>query len=311
MIQDQEKVASSARPRGTTGFIGIGVMGEPMVFNLLWGGVPLVVWSRRRESMAAVEAAGASVAPSVAALFAASHTVILMLVDEQATDAVLRRDTPDFAERVRGRTIVNMATTSPAYSKALEADLLAAGARYVEAPVSGQRPVAEAAQLVAMVAGAPDTVAEVTPLLQPMCRSVVPCGPVPGGLSMKLAVNLVSGVMMTALAEGAHYAARQGLDLNLFASVLNVTSLASTFTRMKLPKLVEEDFSVQGAIRVGRKDFDMMRDTAAAKGAAIPLLEASAALWDEAISLGHGEEDVSVVLRAYQARDRTPGPTPR
>lgn len=59
-------------------------------------------------------------------------------------DAVLGRGTLSFEERVGGRTIVHMGTTSPAYSRGLEADVRAAGGRYVEAPVSGSRGPAEA-----------------------------------------------------------------------------------------------------------------------------------------------------------------------
>jgi 3-hydroxyisobutyrate dehydrogenase len=92
-------------------------------------------------------------------------------------DAVLARGDRGFDARVKGRTVINMATTAPGYSRALEADVRAQGGRYVEAPVSGSRKPAEAGQLVAMLAGEPEDVASVRSLLALMCRDAIVCGP--------------------------------------------------------------------------------------------------------------------------------------
>src|SRR5215212_7077008 len=73
-----------------------------------------------------------------------------------------------------------------------------------------------AAELVAMLAGAPGTVARIRPLLGPMCRQTVVCGPVPSGLLMKLAVNIFLITTVTGLAEAHHFARAQGLDLQTF-----------------------------------------------------------------------------------------------
>ena len=72
-----------------------------------------------------------------------------------------------------GRTVVHMGTTSPAYSRELEADIRSVGGYYVEAPVSGSRKPAEAGQLVAMLAGDADAIAHARPLLTPMCRETM------------------------------------------------------------------------------------------------------------------------------------------
>jgi 3-hydroxyisobutyrate dehydrogenase len=132
------------------------------------------------------------VAGSPEEVFERAEVVILMLATEAAVDEVLGRGSPGFPALVAGRTVVHMGTASPAWSLALEADVRAAGGSYVEAPVSGSRGPAEAGELVAMLAGDPAAVAEVRPLLAPMCRDAVDCGAVPGALLMKLAVNLSS-----------------------------------------------------------------------------------------------------------------------
>jgi 3-hydroxyisobutyrate dehydrogenase len=164
-----------------------------MALNLARAGTALVVWNRTADKCEPLGAVGASVAASPAEVFGQARVVILMLVDGAAIDAVLGRGTPAFAANVAQHTIVHMGTTSPDYSRALEADVRAAGGSYVEAPVSGSRKPAEAGQLVAMLAGERDALENVLPLLQPMCRKTIVCGSVPTALLTKLSVNLATG----------------------------------------------------------------------------------------------------------------------
>src|SRR3954452_8382116 len=139
----------------TVGFIGLGVMGQPMALNLARAGTPLVGWTRSVERAEPLRAAGARIASTPAALFAQAEIVILMLADGSAIDTVLARGTPTFDTFAGGHTIVHMGTTSPQYSQGLDADVRAAGGSYVEAPVSGSRTPAECGELVAMMAGDP------------------------------------------------------------------------------------------------------------------------------------------------------------
>jgi len=175
--------------------------------------------------------------------------VILMLADGAALDAVLGRGGPLFRERVRGRTLVNMATVSPSYSRALEEDVRGAGGHYVEAPVSGSREPARAAQLVVMLAGEPATVAEVRPLLAPMCRDTAVCGAVPNALVMKLAVNLFLITMVTGLAEAVALRRAPGARPGPVRRGARRRSDGQRgVSRVKAAKLVAQDHAVQASI---------------------------------------------------------------
>ncbi len=277
-------------------------MGEPMALNLLRAGTPLIVWNRTPAKAQRLAAAGAEVAASVRDVFRRAETVILMLVDAQAIDAVLGRGTSGFAGLVQGRTVVHMGTTAPGYSRGLEGDLLAAGARYVEAPVSGSRKPAETGQLVAMLAGEADVVEEARPLFAPMCREAVMCGPVPNALSMKLGSNLFLIAMLTGLAEAVNYARRQGLDLDQFVSLLGAGPLASDLLKMKAPKLVARDFAVQATVATLRDSQRLITEAARESGSALPLLDVCATLYQEASRLGLDQADVAAVLRAIEER---------
>jgi len=284
------------------GFIGLGVMGQPMALNLARAGTKLVVWNRTAEKSETLRAAGATVAASPAELFRQARIVILMLIDTPAMDAVLGRGTPDFAANVARHTIVHMGTTSPEYSRGLEADIRAAGGHYVEAPVSGSRKPAEDRQLVAMLAGDPAAVEEVRPLLDPMCHETFVCGPVPNGLLMKLAVNLFLITMVTGLSEAFHFADRNKLDLQQLMAVLDAGPMASSVSRVKAQKLVARDFDVQASISDVFKNNRLIAAAARASNVASPLLDACHALFGETEALGQGQADMAAVIRAIEAR---------
>ncbi|MGW6274253.1 NAD(P)-dependent oxidoreductase [Streptomyces sp. NPDC055060] len=284
------------------GFVGLGVMGQPMALHLARAGTPLVVWNRTPARCAPLRAAGADVAASPSEVFDRAGTVFLMLADEAAVDEVLGRGTPDFAARVAGHVVVPMGTTSPEYSAGLRDDVRAAGGRYVEAPVSGSRVPAEQGQLVAMLAGDADAVEDVRPLLAPLCRETFDCGDVPGALLMKLSVNLFLITLVTGLTEAFHFADRHGLDRRRFLDVLAAGPMASPVSQVKAPKLLARDFAVQAAAKDVLKNNRLIAQAARKAGLASPLLDVCHALFEETVTQGHGGEDMVAVLRALEAR---------
>ena len=109
------------------GFVGLGVMGQPMALNLARAGTALVVWNRSAGKSEPLRAAGARVAASPAEVFKQARVVILMLVDGAAIDSVLGRGTREFSANVAQHTIIHMGTTAPDYSRGLEAGRLRRG----------------------------------------------------------------------------------------------------------------------------------------------------------------------------------------
>jgi 3-hydroxyisobutyrate dehydrogenase len=285
-----------------TGFIGLGTMGEPMALNLVKAGTPLIVWNRSASKCAGVADAGATVACDVGEVFARCGVVVLMLADGASFDAVLARGSSAFARLVTGRTVVNMATVPPAYSKLLEIDIRAAGGRYVEAPVSGSRKPAEAGELVAMVAGQTEDVATARTLLAPIWRQSFVCGAVPGALRMKLAVNLFLITLVTGLAEATHFAERHGLDLAKFVEVLDAGPMASDVSRVKAAKLLKQEFSRQAGISDVLKNNRFVVEAAREARIASPLIDACFALYGETEALGFGDDDMVAVIRAIEQR---------
>lgn len=294
-------------PSAPVGFIGLGNMGEPMALNLVKAGTPLVVWNRSPAKSGILAEAGAAVAKDPAEVFARCGVVILMLANGAVIDSVLGRETADFAPNVGGHTILHMGTTAPAYSRALQGDIHAAGGRYVEAPVSGSRKPAEAGQLVAMLAGEAADVEAARSLIAPMCRSTTACGAVPGALLMKLAVNLFLITMVTGLSEAVHFAERHGLDLAQLDAILDAGPLASDVSRVKAAKLVAQDFDVQAAISDVLYNNRLIAEAAREAGIASPLLDVCHGLFAESETLGLGAADMIAVIRAIEQRTAAVG----
>ncbi|MFN2562524.1 MAG: NAD(P)-dependent oxidoreductase [Jatrophihabitans sp.] len=285
------------------GFIGLGVMGQPMALNLARAGTPLVVWNRTRSRCDRLRAAGARVAASRREVFGCVDIVLLMLADEGATDSVLERGTAGFGDLVRDHTVVQMGTTSPEYSRRLAIDVRAVGGAYVEAPVSGSRVPAETGELVGMLAGDEAAVEALRPLLRPVCHETFVCGDSPRALLTKLAVNLFLITMVTGLTEAFHFADRHDLDRTLFQAVLNAGPMASSVSRVKIGKLVAGDFSVQAGLADVLMNNRLIAEAARRAGTASPLLDACHALFAESLALGHGGSDMVAVLHAIEARD--------
>lgn len=285
------------------GFIGLGIMGLPMARNLLRHGFPLLAWNRSAGPARDLAEQGAMIAGDPPEVFARCRVVVLMLADEPAVDAVLRRGTPEFETSVRDSVMVQMGTFSPDYSRALAAEVTAAGGHYVEAPVSGSRSPATEGTLVAMHAGDPAAVAEAIPIIDVMCAQRFDCGAVPSALIMKLAVNLFLITQVTGLAESFHFAARHDLDAGLLRDILDAGPMASAVSRAKTAKLVDGDFTAQAAIGDVHKNCVLVDNAARAAGAADPLLRVCRELFRESAGLGDHAQDMAAVIRAIAARD--------
>jgi 3-hydroxyisobutyrate dehydrogenase len=284
------------------GFLGLGPMGEAIATRLLAAGTPLRVWNRTPERCEPLRSAGAAVAPTAREVLERCGTVFVMVADERATDAVLGRGTAAFGA-VAGTLVVQLGTMSAEYSVALHDDVVAAGGRYVEAPVSGSRTPAQRGELVGMLAGDPADVEAVRPLLGAFCRETFVCGAVPAALRTKLAVNVLLITMVTGLAEAFHLAERSGVDPAVLEAVLAAGPMASTVSRLKSAALAEHDYRVQASIPDVAKNARLIADAARLAGTATPLIDVCVALYERTAELGWTDADMIAVIESIRDRD--------
>jgi 3-hydroxyisobutyrate dehydrogenase len=282
--------------------IGTGVMGEPMARNLKKSGLTVTVFNRTQRRCEDLRGIGIAVADSAAHAIGASDASILMLPTHKEIDEVLgRTEDGKVTTPVAGKTIVVMATVSPAYSLALSQAVSAAGARYVEAPVSGSKTPAQNGQLVIMAAAAdPAYIDAVQPAFDAVGKKTVRCGAVPGAMRMKLANNLLLISYFEALAEAVHFARGIGIDVSQFLEMVLAGPLASDVLRTKAPKLLTDDFDQQAPIRHVFKDISLICEEANERGIWLPIARANRALFAHAIDRGQENDDAIGVVKVLR-----------
>jgi 3-hydroxyisobutyrate dehydrogenase len=284
------------------GFIGLGLMGEPMATNLARAGHDLWVWNRSEPAIARLAALGASRAESPWHVVGRSDATVVMLSTEQVIEDVLQPKGSSFAEAIAGRGLVHMGTTSPDFSSRLGESVRANGGWYVEAPVSGSRAPAQTGQLVAMAAGDEVHLDELDDMFGAMCRLVLRCGAPPSAMRMKFAVNIYLIAVVTALAEAYHFAQAHDLHLEVFATAINSGQMASPIAAVKLDKLQRGDFSPQAAIPDVYRNNRLIAEAARRARLSTPVLDACHDLFRETTEQGLDELDMIGVLRAIQLR---------
>lgn len=285
------------------GVIGIGLMGDPMSRNLKKAGLSVTVFNRTLARCEPLKELGIIVANSAAEVIAASDATILMLHGNVEIDQVLGRSADGkVTTPVEGKTIIVMSTVGPAYSLALSQAVAAAGARYVEAPVSGSRTPAQTGQLIVLAAAAdPAHIDAVQPVFDAVGKKTVRCGAVPGAMRMKLTNNLLLISSFEAITETVHFARGIGIDVAQFLDMALVGPLASDVLRMKAPKLLSDDFEPQAALRQAYKDICLICDEAEQRDVWLPIARANRELFGAAMANGQGGEDAIGVVKVLRA----------
>ena len=282
------------------GFIGLGVMGEPMARHLLAAGHDLALWARRPQAAAELLAEGVPLCATPAELAARSEVVISVVTASADVDALAFGADGLAAGFAPGAIHVDMSTIAPAMARSLAQRYGAQGMGFVDAPVSGGAQGARDASLAIMAGAEADTLERVRPLLQAMGQRIVHVGP-PGAGQVAKACNQMIMVSATqACAEALRLANAHGLDLGALRRALMAGSAGSRVLELMGAKMAERDFSAGIEARLHHKDFAIVMDEASALGVPLPL---AAQVWQQLNALmgaGWGREDTSSLLRVLE-----------
>jgi len=284
----------------TVGFAGLGVMGKPMAQNAAKAGFAVTVYNRTAPDPKTLP--GLAIAATPFELAKGCDTLVVMVTDPHAVDALLWGELGMAKALGPGKTFINMSTVPPAYTTELAEKITAAGAAFVDAPVSGSKLAAESAGLVILAGGAKETVDGLAPLFSCLGKKTVHCGDAPGGTMMKLSVNLMLCAVMTGFAEMLTFARTGGLSVQTVLDVVSNGPLACDFIRMKAPLVTQDDFSqAQFALKHMVKDLQFIVDTACEMRCPAPSAFTNMQLYNQAIAKGLGEQDLSSIVRVLEA----------
>jgi 3-hydroxyisobutyrate dehydrogenase len=292
------------------GVAGIGAMGAAIAARLIEVGHDVTVWNRTSEKTKALAEQGAKVAGSAAELAASCETVLTLLTDGAAIDAVYNGPNGLLSGDVKGKLFIEMSTVAPKVPTELAPKVRAKGAALVECPVGGSTTPARKGQLLGLMGAEPADAARARPLLEQLCRKVEHCGPVGTGAAIKLSINLPLMVAWQAYGEAFSIARSVGWEprrlLDLFVESNGANNGLKTRADMIVKMFEGKDpgpttFSIANAV----KDLRTMVATGEALGADMRATKAALSGFEDATQHGIGGGDGAQMSVYWTERGKT------
>jgi 3-hydroxyisobutyrate dehydrogenase-like beta-hydroxyacid dehydrogenase len=290
---------NTARP--AIGYVGIGLMGLPMVTRLVSLGYPVRGYDIVAGRVNAAAAAGAAAATSPADAARGADFVLLNL---PTTDAV---EDAVFGERgvaealAPPQLVIDFSTVKVDSGREFAARLRATrGCGWVDAPVSGGPPASGTGTLTVMAGGADEDIARVTPLMADLASRFTPMGPSGAGLVAKMINQLIVGCTHAVMAEALLLAESAGIDAARIPQCLAGGHADGTLLQRLYPRMAQRDFAPQGYARQLLKDLEMVNGLAAELKTPLPMTAEALSLYRMLIHLGHAELDTSAVFKLYE-----------
>jgi 3-hydroxyisobutyrate dehydrogenase-like beta-hydroxyacid dehydrogenase len=283
------------------GFIGLGAMGRRMAATLRRAGFELIVWNRTRSVAEAFAAEhGALVADTPAQLGTRVDVVVSMVADGDAVAAVLTGPDGVAAGAPLGLFCVDCSTIGPTAARRIAGALAEQEIAFVDAPVSGSLPAAEAGTLTIMAGGSDEDVQRAWPVLAAMGELIVHVGALGQGQLVKVITNAMAAANAVTVGESLLLAKRGGVDLEAFQRVVPGTSGASRMLDQKATPMRKHDYTPLFKLELMLKDVRLCLEEAQANG--IPF--GSAALARQWLVAGKGrglgEQDYAAVIEPLQ-----------
>ena len=274
------------------GFIGLGVMGEPICRNLVRkAGVPVTAFDMQTEPLNRLAAEGAQRAASMAELVASVDIVFLCLPSGEIVHQIAHQPEGLLASMRDGQVLVDLSTSSVDTTRALAEAFAQQGVAFADAPLARTRAAAEAGTLSVMVGAEAELFERLRPLIATFATEITLCGGVGCGQVVKILNNLVLFETVLALAEAKLIGERAGVDPTLLFDTLSKGSADSFALRSHgMKSMLPGDFPERAfSVRYARKDLGYAMKLAQAAG-----VEASAAqtvndFYDRAIAAGLGD----------------------
>ena len=283
----------------TIGFVGLGVMGEPICRNLVRkSGARVLAFDVSPEPLARLSADGAEIAASVADAVRQSDIVFLCLPSAKHVRSVFEGD--GVLKNIRsGQIVIDLGTSSVSQTRDFAGQLQARGAAWADAPIARTRQAAQDGTLSVMVGATPQLYAAIEPLIRCFATDVTHCGDVGAGQVTKILNNMVLFETVNALSEAVAVAKRNGVDPALLLDTLSKGSADSFALRNHGMKAIvpgnfpERAFSTEYAL----KDLSYALELAADAGIKIRGAELIGQVLQEAIDAGSGGAYFPVIAK--------------
>jgi 2-hydroxy-3-oxopropionate reductase len=286
------------------GFIGLGIMGKPMAWNLLKKGCKLLVYDIHQPAVETLESAGAQAA-SLAEIGAACSLVFTILPNGPIVQDVLFNVTGLLSTLKPGSVVVDMSSVTPVESQTCQKKLAEKNIGFLDAPVSGGEPKAIDGTLAFMVGGTQTDFDQVLPYFQRMGASALLVGPSGSGSIAKLANQIIVNLNITAVAEAFVFAAKAGADPEKVYQAIRGGLAGSVVMDAKVPMMISRNFKPGGKLSINLKDIKNVMATAHALDVPLPFTSQLLELMQALKVDGHIEEDHSAIVKYFEKLART------
>lgn len=278
-------------------FLGLGAMGSRMAVNLVKAGHRVTVWNRSRGATEPLAAKGAKIASSPRAAASEAEFVIAMLRDDEASRQVWLDDKDGALAGMRaGALAIESSTVTPGWSRALGQQASSGGLSYLEAPVAGTLPQAEAAQLIYLVGGDAAQLDRATPILRLMGSAIHHTGPVGSAALTKLTVNALLALQVAGLAELIPLLKRAGADVKHVLDVVAQTPVWSPVATRTTQSMLAGAFQPMFPISMMTKDMGYVLAAAGDPGKA-PLIAATKQAFVDGTERGLGDQNMTALVQ--------------
>ena len=281
------------------GFIGLGIMGKPMVKNLLKAGHEVVAYDIVTENLQAVVRDGAVAGKNAAAIAAVCPVVITMLPNSPHVKTVVMEKDGILEGAKAGLILIDMSSIAPLASKEICEACKKKGVRMLDAPVSGGEPKAIDGSLSIMVGGDKALFEEMKPILSCMGASIVLCGDVGAGNTTKLANQMIVAGNIAVLAEALTLAKKAGVDPETVFQAIKGGLAGSTVMNAKAPMMIEGNFKPGFRIDLHIKDLNNALETGHKIGAPMLLTANVQEMFEILHADGCGSDDHSGLAKYY------------
>ena len=282
------------------GFIGLGIMGKPMVKNLLKAGYEVVVYDIIKENVDLMVEAGAAAAGSAKEVAKDCKTIITMLPNSPHVKAVVMGENGVLEGAQEGSVLIDMSSIAPLASKEISEACAKKGVKMIDAPVSGGEPGAVAGSLAIMAGGDQEDFDAMKKYFDILGNSALLIGPSGSGSVTKLANQIIVNNNIAVVSEAFVLATKAGADPEKVYQAIRGGLAGSAVLDAKVPMIIERNFKPGGPIRINHKDIKNVVNTAHAIDVPIPY---TAQLYEILQTLkihGHMEDDHGGIVQYFE-----------
>jgi 2-hydroxy-3-oxopropionate reductase len=278
------------------GYIGLGLMGKSIAFNILKAGFPLVVHNRSRPAVVELVAEGAQASASPAEVAAQVDVVFTNLPDTPDVELVSLGQNSIFQGAHAGLIFVDNSTIKPITSRVIAARLAGEGVLCLDAPVSGGDIGAREATLTIMVGGPAEALEKVMPIFQVIGKNITHVGESGAGQIAKAANQIMVAAQMVALAELLIFAQKAGADPRKVVQAIKAGAAQCWALDVKPQRLFAGNRVPGFKAHLQAKDLNIVLETARECGIPLPGTTENARLFNSMLQLGMADLDNSAVI---------------